>query len=163
MPVHIIPLIFFGHGLLTTICIFSMNMLQFICSYPLRITGSSIVSKFCYFWQCCYEHSCIYLLETYARTYTHLWVECLSLMEINEDQSKKMAKGYLFRVTMAKVTLCCKPPSLCYDRDSKANRGVGKFYGRKRGGSMWTRIGGCCCKEAVVKWLTRSRVSYVMG
>lgn len=36
-------------------------------------------------------------------------------MEINEDQSKKMAKGYLFRVTMAKVTLCCKPPSLCYD------------------------------------------------
>ena len=54
-------------------------------------------------------------------------------------------------------------PSLCYDRDSKANRGVGKFYGGKRGGSMWTQIGGCCCKEAVVQWLTRSRVSYVMG
>lgn len=144
MPVHIIPLIFFGHGLLTTICTFSMNMLQFICSYPLQIIGSSIVSRFCYFWQCCHEHSCIYLLETYARTYTHFWVECLSLMEINEDQSKKMGKGYLFRITWQRG----HPLSLCYDRDSKANRGVGKFYGGKRGGSMWTLIGSCCCKEA---------------
>lgn len=157
MPVHIIPLIFFGHGLLTTICMFSMNMLQFICSYPLQIIGSSILSRFCSFWQCCHEHSCIYLLETYARTYTHLWVECLSLMEINEDQSKKMGKGYLFRIPVAKG-----PPTVTVLWQ--------RLEGKQRSGKvLWWKKGRIHVDPdwrllfyGSWRWLTRSGMSYVM-
>lgn len=67
-------------------------------------------------------------------------------MEINKDQPKEKSEGYLRRARYSKGT---SDHYLCFSRDSKAHRGVGKLFGGKSSGSRFALTGSCGPSEAL--------------